>query len=182
MLYAIPDAGPCIAVMSFGVFLLGVQQVTTGVLQGMGKTAVPFINMVVSAAVKVFLSWNLTAMPSWGVLGAAWATNADFGVAALLNLFFLYKYRRYMMDIMHTVKLFIAAGIMGAVAYGVYTGLYGIIHSNTLSTLAAICASGIVYCMAAIMLRAVKGEDVASIPKIGGKMAALIDRCSIVKK
>ena len=121
-------------------------------------------------------------MPSWGVLGAAWATNADFGVAALLNLFFLYKYRRYMMDIMHTVKLFIAAGIMGAVAYGVYTGLYGIIHSNTLSTLAAICASGIVYCMAAIMLRAVKGEDVASIPKIGGKMAALIDRCSIVKK
>jgi hypothetical protein len=39
-----------------------------------------------------------------------------------------------------------------------------------------------VYCMAAIMLRAVKGEDVASIPKIGGKMAALIDRCSIVKK
>lgn len=86
-----------------------------------------------------------------------------------------------MMDIMHTVKLFIAAGIMGAVAYGVYTGLYGIIHSNTLSTLAAICASGIVYCMAAIMLRAVKGEDVASIPKIGGKMAALIDRCSIVK-
>lgn len=168
--------------MSFGVFLLGVQQVTTGVLQGMGKTAVPFINMVVSAAVKVFLSWNLTAMPSWGVLGAAWATNADFGVAALLNLFFLYKYRRYMMDIMHTVKLFIAAGIMGAVAYGVYTGLYGIIHSNTLSTLAAICASGIVYCMAAIMLRAVKGEDVASIPKIGGKMAALIDRCSIVKK
>ena len=182
MLYAIPDAGPCIAVMSFGVFLLGVQQVTTGVLQGMGKTAVPFINMVVSAAVKVFLSWNLTAMPSWGVLGAAWATNADFGVAALLNLFFLYKYRRYMMDIMHTVKLFIAAGIMGAVAYGVYTGLYGLIHSNTLSTLAAICASGIVYCMAAIMLRAVKGEDVASIPKIGGKMAALIDRCSIVKK
>ena len=151
MLYAIPDAGPCIAVMSFGVFLLGVQQVTTGVLQGMGKTAVPFINM-------------------------------DFGVAALLNLFFLYKYRRYMMDIMHTVKLFIAAGVMGAVAYGVYTGLYGIIHSNTLSTLAAICASGIVYCMAAIMLRAVKGEDVASIPKIGGKMAALIDRCSIVKK
>lgn len=182
MLYAIPDAGPCIAVMSFGVFLLGVQQVTTGVLQGMGKTAIPFINMVVSAAVKVFLSWNLTALPSWGVLGAAWATNADFGVAALLNLFFLYKYRRYMMDIMHTVKLFIAAGIMGAVAYGVYTGLYGIIHSNTLSTLAAIGASGIVYCIAVVMLRAVKGEDVASIPKIGGKMAALIDRCSIVKK
>lgn len=86
MLYATPDAGPCIAVMSFGVFLLGVQQVTTGVLQGMGKTAIPFMNMVISASAKVFLSWNLTALSSWGVLGAAWATNADFGVAAILNL------------------------------------------------------------------------------------------------
>lgn len=74
-----------------------------------------------------------------------------------------------MMDIMHTVKLFIAAGIMGAVAYGVYTGLYGIIHSNTLSTLAAICASGIVYCMAAIMLRAVKVKMWQVYPKLAEK-------------
>lgn len=115
---------------------------------------------------------------SWGGMG----DECGFRCGGPPKFIFLYKYRRYMMDIMHTVKLFIAAGIMGAVAYGVYTGLYGIIHSNTLSTLAAIGASGIVYCIAVVMLRAVKGEDVASIPKIGGKMAALIDRCSIVKK
>ena len=181
MLYAIPDAGYLYCGHEFRRVSFGRAAGHYGCSPGNGKDCCSFYQYGGGAAVKVFLSWNLTAMPSWGVLGAAWATNADFGVAALLNLFFLYKYRRYMMDIMHTVKLFIAAGIMGAVAYGVYTGLYGIIHSNTLSTLAAICASGIVYCMAAIMLRAVKGEDVASIPKIGGKMAALIDRCSIVK-
>ena len=89
MLYATPDAGPCIAVMSFGVFLLGVQQVTTGVLQGMGKTAIPFINMVISAAVKVFLSWNLTALPAWGVLGAAWATIISQAFSAAWVLAFL---------------------------------------------------------------------------------------------
>lgn len=182
MLYAIPDAGPCIAVMSFGVFLLGVQQVTTGVLQGMGKTAIPFLNMVASAVVKVFLSWNLTAMPSWGVLGAAWATNADFGVAALLNLFFLYKYKRYMMDFVHTFKLFIAAGIMGAVALGVYSALFAAIHSNTISTLVAIIAGGIVYCIAIVVIRAVKGDDVRSIPKIGARLATVIDRVAISKK
>lgn len=178
MLYATPDAGPCIAVMSFGVFLLGVQQVTTGVLQGMGKTAIPFINMVISASVKVLLSWNLTALPAWGVLGAAWATNADFGVAAVLNLIFLYKYRKYTMDILHTVKLFIAAGIMGAVVLGVYHGAFGFIHSNTLATLAAICVGGVVYLTAIVVIRAVKPEDVAGVPKIGPKLAAAVEKLS----
>ena len=181
MLYAIPDAGPCIAVMSFGVFLLGVQQVSTGVLQGMGKTAIPFINMVISAAVKVILSWNLTALPSWGVIGAAWATNADFGVAALLNLIFLYKYKRYMMNITHTVKLFIAAGIMGAVVLSVYNGM-SIWCGNTLSTMIAILAGGIVYVIAIILVRAVIGDDVRTIPKIGIKLAQMIDTLTGIKK
>ena len=178
MLYATPDAGPCIAVMSFGVFLLGVQQVTTGVLQGMGKTAIPFINMVISASVKVLLSWNLTALPAWGVLGAAWATNADFGVAAVLNLIFLYKYRRYTMDMLHTVKLFIAAGIMGAAVLGTYHGAFSIIHSNTLATLAAICVGGVVYLTAIVVIRAVKPEDVQGVPKIGPKLAAAVEKMS----
>ncbi len=176
MLYATPDAGPCIAVMSFGVFLLGVQQVTTGVLQGMGKTAIPFINMVVSACVKIVLSWNLTALPAMGVLGAAWATNADFGVAAILNLIFLYKYGKYMMDWIHTVKLFIAGGIMGAVVLGVYSFSFSLLHSNTLATLASICVGGVVYLVAIVLVKAVRPEDVAGVPKIGPKLAALVSK------
>lgn len=182
MLYAIPDAGPCIAVMSFGVFLLGVQQVTTGVLQGMGKTAIPFINMVVSAGVKIILSWNLTALPSWGVLGAAWATNADFGVAALLNLYFLHKYMGYKLDLIHTIRCFIAAGIMGAVVYGVYSMLYPSIHSNTLSTMTAILAGMLVYGISIVITRAVKAEDVEGIPKVGGKLARIINKLDVFKK
>ncbi len=176
MLYAIPDAGPCIAVMSFGIFLLGVQQVTTGVLQGMGKTAIPFINMAISALVKIVLSWNLTALPAWGVLGAAWATNADFGVAALLNLFFLYKYMGYRPEIGHTVRCFISAGIMGAAVYGVYIALFPLINSNTLATLAAILVGMVVYAIATVLTKAIVPEDVASIPKIGNRLEALVRR------
>lgn len=179
MLYAIPDAGPSIAVMSFGIFLLGIQQVTTGVLQGMGKTAIPFINMVISAAVKVVLSWNLTALPYLGVLGAAWATNADFGVAAILNLMFLYKYRKYMMDWMHTIKIFISSGIMGISVYGVYNGLHIVMKSNTIRTVLAIAVGIIVYCIAIVLIRAVKEDDVVRIPKIGNKLAKVIKKINI---
>lgn len=176
LLYAIPDAGPCIAAMSIGIFLLGVQQVTTGVLQGMGKTAIPFINMVVSALVKIVLSWNLTAIPSLGVIGAAWATNADFGVAALLNLVFLYKYEKYKMDLVHTIKIFICAGIMGAVVLFCHNELMALMHSNALATIIAIGVGGIVYCVAIMGTKTVKSQDVASIPKIGSRLAYWVDK------
>ena len=179
MLYAIPDAGPSIAVMSFGIFLLGIQQVTTGVLQGMGKTSIPFINMVISATVKVVLSWNLTAIPCFGVLGAAWATNADFGVAAVLNLIFLYKYRKYMMDWIHTIKIFISAFIMGAAVYGVYNGLHSIVKGNTIPTVFSIIAGIVVYVASIILIKAVKEDDVVRIPKIGNKLAKIIRKLSI---
>lgn len=182
MLYAIPDAGPCIAVMSLGVFLLGVQQVTTGVLQGMGKTAIPFINMVVSAGVKIILSWNLTALPSWGVLGAAWATNADFGVAAALNLYFLHKYMGYRMEWGHTIRCFLSAGAMGIAVYAVYMGAYPVLHSNTLATLLAILAGMAVYAAAIVLTGTVKADDVAGVPKIGPKLAAAIRKIDVFHK
>ena len=75
MLYATPNAGVSIAISALGIFLLGIHQVTTGVLQGLGRTAIPVVNMVISAGVKVVLGWTLTAMPEWGIKGAAWAAT-----------------------------------------------------------------------------------------------------------
>ncbi len=181
MLYATPDSGPCIAVMSFGIFLLGVQQVTTGVLQGMGRTAIPFINMVASAAVKIVLSWNLTSLPSWGILGAAWATNADFGVAALLNLFFLYKYMNYKMDMIHLAKISAASLIMGASVYGVYQLTFSILKGNTIATLLAILTGMAVYGAAIILTHAIRAEDVKNIPRIGSGAVALINKLDLFK-
>ena len=66
-IYHAPQAGEVVKVLSFGVYLLGIHQVTTGVLQGMGYTVLPVINMGIAAAVKVLLNWNLTAMPSLGI-------------------------------------------------------------------------------------------------------------------
>ncbi len=176
MLYATPNAGPSIRVMSLGIFLLGVQQVTTGILQGMGRTAIPLINMVASAGVKIVLSWTLTAIPALGVEGAAWATNADFGVAAALNLVFLYKYLRYSMDWGHTARITIAAVAMGFCTYFGYGALYNFTDSNTLATLGAICIGIVVYSIGLIMVRGIRSQDLRMVPKVGPQLAALVER------
>lgn len=178
MLYATPNAGPCIAVMSIGIFFLGIQQVTTGILQGLGKTAVPFINLIVSGCVKVAFSWNLTAMPQFGVLGAAFATDTDFAVAAALNLLFLYRYMRFNMDYGHLLKVAIASAVMGVAVYFSFGAIIGAIHSNTLSALLAICVGVVVYALGILLTKTIKPEDVRTMPKIGPKLAAIIEKIS----
>ena len=68
-------------------------------LQGLGRTAIPVLNMGVAALIKVILNWSLTAIPSLGIQGAAWATIADIGVAAALNLYFVYRYTGFVLNI-----------------------------------------------------------------------------------
>ena len=56
-----------------------------------------------------------------------------------------------------------------------------VLHSNTLSTLAAILIGGLVYLIAVIGIRAVTSEDVKGIPKIGIKLATAIDKIHGIK-
>ena len=85
--------------------LLGLHQISTGILQGLGRTSIPVINMILAAAVKVFLSWTLTAIPTLGIKGAAMATVVDFGLAAVLNMIFIYKYTGFALSFSGVLSL-----------------------------------------------------------------------------
>ena len=105
--------------MSIGIVLLGMHQVSTAVLQGMGRTSIPVLNMVAACVVKVLLNWTLTAIPWLGIRGSAMATVADFGVAALINMYFIYRLTGYKMSLPVFLKPLVAAGVMGAAILGV---------------------------------------------------------------
>lgn len=115
LVYNAAGAAPAIQTMSLGIVLLGMHQVSTAVLQGMGRTGIPVINMMVACLVKVALNWNLTAIPSLGIKGSAIATVADFGIAAVINMYFIYKLTGYTLSLSEIAKPGIAAAFMGAV-------------------------------------------------------------------
>ena len=93
LIYNAPGAGPAVMISAVSIILLGLHQVSTGVLQGLGHTTIPMVNMVLAAMAKVFLNWTLVAMPAFGIMGAAWATAADMGVAAFKFVFHLQIHR-----------------------------------------------------------------------------------------
>ena len=175
MLYATPEAGPAICVLSISVFLVGVQQVTSGLLQGMGRTAIPLFNMAVAAVFKIGLSWHLTAIPWLGEVGAAWATNIDLAVATALNLYFARRFVRYRFQWGYVGRLFLAAAAMAGTAWFVHHGLM-LLFGNTAATLLAILAAGVIYVLCLFLFRAVAPDDLQRLPVAGPRISALL-RC-----
>ena len=112
LIYNAPGAGPAVMISAVSIILLGLHQVSTGVLQGLGHTTIPMVNMILAAASKVALNWTLTAIPALGIMGAAWATAADMGVAAFINLYFIYRYIGYKMELVQLIKTIAAAAVM----------------------------------------------------------------------
>lgn len=179
--YHAPQAGAVIEVVAVGVYMLGIHQVTTGILQGMGHTALPLINMGIAAIVKVALNWNLVAIPSLGILGAGWATNADFGVAAMLNLFFVYRYSQFTITISSLIKIIIATAVMGITLYA--ANEYLIQH---MSALLAICAdisiAIFVYGVILLLVGELTEQDILRIPLIGKGLARILLLCGLLKR
>jgi len=181
LVYNAPQASQCVSVISIGVFLLGIHQVTTGVLQGMSHTSIPVINMCIAIVFKVVLNWVLTAMPSLGIQGAAWATVADTGVAAILNMYFLKRYVGFFMDIKSIVKPMVAASAMGGVIYITYDLMMLEFANNALATMLGIGLGGIVYGAVLLMVGGIVEGDMKQIPFIGARMIPILRKLGIFK-
>lgn len=162
-IYNAPAAGEATQILSWAIFLLGLHQVTTGILQGLGKPKIPVLNMAISAALKVIMNWFLTAIPWLGIAGAAYATVVDIGFAAALNLYFIYKYTGYIFDIKNLLQNCLSALVMGIVVYWLYP-LLAQTGSLFLSlTCTALIGLG-VYLLVMILCGGTKKEELRKLP------------------
>ena len=166
LLYNTAAAGPAIRVLALATFLIGLQQITNGLLQGMGHTGIPLLNMGISALVKIVLSWYLTAIPWLGEVGAAWATNADIALATALNIYFAGKYAAYRPEWLYIGRVFIAAAAMAGTAVLAYYSLVTT-FGNSAATLISISIAGVVYAVGLFVVRAVRLRSLRRLPVVG---------------
>lgn len=169
LIYNAPGAADAIQTMSVGILLLGLHQISTGILQGLGRTSIPVINMILAAAVKVFLSWTLTAIPTLDIKGAAMATVVDFGLAAVLNMIFIYKYTGFALSFSGVFKPAVSAAAMGAAVYGVITLAAS---WEAWAILAAIAVAVPVYGGVLLAVGGMGKDDLESLPFIGHRLLA----------
>ena len=179
LIYNAPGAAPAIQAMSIGIVLLGMHQVSTAVLQGMGRTSIPVLNMVAACVVKVLLNWTLTAIPWLGIRGSAMATVADFGVAALINMYFIYKLTGYKMSLPVFLKPLVAAGVMGAAILGVLCAASGL---GGWVLLLCIPVAAIVYGVVLTVIGGLTKEDLESLPYLGSRILRIGQRLGAFKE
>lgn len=181
LIYNAPGAGPAVLVSSFSIVLLGLHQVSTAVLQGLGHPKIPMINMILAAAVKVALNWILTAIPWLGIMGAAWATAADMGIAAVINLYFIWRYIGYRMELLQLFKTMAAAAFMAGAVYLFYSFVMSTLAVNAVATFGSVFVGVIVYVAALILVRGLLEEDMARIPFIGSLSIRFLRRIGIFR-
>ncbi len=163
LIYNAPKAAVPTQTLAVAIFFLGLHQVTTGILQGLGKPSIPVINMALAAAIKVFLNWNLTPLPWLGITGSAYATVADIGFAALLNLFFVKKYSGYFLDFSILWKNIISASIMGISMFKFHT-LVAPLLPSFLSFLVTAFLGSVIYIALMIIFKGLTRRDGERIP------------------
>ena len=181
LIYNAPGAGPAVMISAVSIILLGLHQVSTGILQGLGHPTIPMVNMLLAAAAKIFLNWHLTAIPWLGIMGAAWATAADVGVAALINLYFIYRFIGYRIELLQLIKTVCAAAIMAGAVYLFYTWTLEWWGIAAISTFGAVFFGCAVYIAAMILLRALIEDDLRRLPMIGTVGIQFLQRIGVFK-
>ena len=166
-IYNAPAAKDATQAIAVAICFLGMHQITTAILQGLKKPKIPVINMFLACIVKVLCNWFLVAVPSLGITGAAYATAADIGVAAALNLIFIYKYTGYILDFKVVFRNTIIAAIMGIFMYFLYDMSTAVTSSLFLQLLTTTVCGSALYIGLMVLTKGLTRTDAQSLPFLG---------------
>lgn len=160
-----PDGGSLITVGSLSVIFLALSQISTGVLQGIGKVKTPAFNALWGALTKIPVNYVLIAIPQINVVGAVISTTVCYIVCSILNFRALVKATGVKPDYVGMLlKPGFSAVCMSIGAVGAYYGIYSLIPGNTFATLAAILIAMIVYFFVMILIKGFKRDDLKMMP------------------
>lgn len=149
--------------------------VTTAIMQAHGHVTRPVINMLIGGVLKLAVVYILTGNPRIGIVGTPIGTLLSYVVICILNV---YSIRSLVKDppafLRNLVRPLAASVIMGVCAWLVWWNLTMLGVSNRLILcILPVGVGGVVYLIAAVVLKVITREDCLLLPK-GQKIAKLL--------
>jgi stage V sporulation protein B len=170
--------GQLLGILAISVFFLTILQTMTGILQGLGKTFLPVINLFIGIGVKIAVSIATISIPEINVQGAAYGTLACYAIAALLDVICVIRCAHMRVKILDNfLKPLLATGGMSVVVYFLMPHVESGLYSRSM-TLIAIAAAVLIYTFLIFFLGALRPEDMKFIPG-GSKITSLMYRLKI---
>ncbi len=181
MMWRAAEAGPVLASLAWVTVFLTLQQTSSGILQGVGLAGLPVRHLFLAAAVKLILTWVLSAIPALNVGGAALATVVGFMVASMLNLRAISRRVGPFFNLSGMVlKPVLSAGLMAA---AVRLGLFLIVpHLGVrLATVVVIGLGAAVYGLSLLLSGGIQKGDLELIPRYGDRLVGLLGRLGVMR-
>lgn len=170
------DGGTLLKVGALSVIFLALSQISTGVLQGIGKVKVPAWNALIGSIMKIPVNYVLIAIPSINVVGAVISTTVCYIFASVLNFRALVKATGVKPDYTGMlIKPCIASMVMAMGCVLSYNGIYRVLPNNTMATLIAIAVAVVLYFLAMIAVKGFAKEDLKLVP-MGYKLISFLEK------
>ena len=167
--------GRLLATLSFASIFTCLMLVTNSILQSYGRVHVPVFTMLLGGVVKIFLNYNLVAIPEINIEGSPIGTLTCFGLISVLNLAVVWRTEKNAPGVFSVfAKPLLASALMAAAAKGVYALAETVLHLPSVLCIAlTVGVAVVVYAVLVMALRILTKDDVALLPK-GEKVAKFL--------
>lgn len=173
-------AAALLRVLSVTVIFYSLSTLTNAVLQGIGKVNIPVVNASIALIIQTVVLVPCLWFTNLNLYSLAIAAIVYSLAMCILNAAAVRKYLDYQEAFLKIYVLpLIAAVIMGAAAYGVYTGLYALLKSNVIALIIAIAAGAAVYAVLVLKLKVLDRNDILAMPK-GSKLVKVLEKVHLV--
>ena len=153
-------------ILAVSIITLAIMRTLSTSLQGIGKMALPVVNLFIGSVIKIIVTYILTGIPALNINGAAIGSVMAYLSAGILNYRGLRKYADVDLDLKDIfIRPLYASLIMGASAICVYKLVYMVHPGNVTATGIAIIAAVFVYFVMVFLTGAVTREELSLVPK-----------------
>ena len=162
-------------VLGISVVFNALVLVTTAIMQAHGNVNRPVINMLIGGVIKLIIVYVLTGNRAIGIVGTPIGTLTSYVVICILNVFSI---RSLVADpprmLVNLIRPLLASCIMGMAVWLSWWCLsMSGLTSRVLLAGIPIAVGGIIYVLAAIVLKVITKEDCMLLPK-GEKIAKIL--------
>lgn len=157
------DGADILKYLSIVIPFIVVTQVTTSILQGIGRYISPVINLIIGCIIKMILTIVLVRQSNINIYGAVIATIVAYVIVAILNVIRIKRKINIRIDIFNNfIKPLFASVIMIITVLICYMQLYTYTGSNGIACLLSISIGGIIYILAIVVLKIFSIKEIKS--------------------
>lgn len=160
------DGYELMQILSIACIFIIAAQVSTSILNGIGRTFAPLFAIIIGCIIKVVIGIMLIPNPDLNIKAAAISTLISYIAISLIDFILVIKYTRVYTRLTESfIMPLICSLIMAFTVMASYSYLFNIIGKNSIVTLLSILIGGAVYSIALLLTKTLTVKEIKDMIK-----------------